>query len=44
MPGRSARTEGCSCLLGVGIEGVSPKPEQEMAWVVACGVHHSGRV
>ena len=31
-----------TCLLGVGIAGVSPKPEQEMVWVVACGIIAAG--
>ena len=29
-------------LLGVGIEGISPKPEQEMVWEVACGIITAG--
>ena len=37
-PGRPPLT----CLLGVGIAGVSPKSEQEMVWVVACGIIAAG--
>ena len=31
-----------TCPLGVGIEGVSLQPKQEMVWVVACGIITGG--